>query len=81
MQLLRTHDHVIGYRASCVASLVLHMKMPCVRAGSGTQELAGSGDVAALPPPTVVERAAAAAEGPAQSLGPGVPICRLHLRV
>lgn len=64
-----------------MASLVLYMKMPYARAGSGTQELAGSGDVAALPPPTVVEGAAAAAEGPAQSLGPGAPTCCLHPRV
>ena len=61
--------------SSCIASLLSQMNMPFVRAGSGTQELAGSGDVAALPPPTVVEGAAAAAEGPAQSLGPGAPRC------
>ena len=37
--------------------------------------------MAALPPPTVVEGAAAAAEGPAQSLGPGAPRCRFLSRV
>lgn len=44
-----------------------------MHAGPGTQELAGGEAAAPLPPPAVVEGASAAADGPAQSLGPGAP--------
>ncbi|KAK9832006.1 hypothetical protein WJX81_007953 [Elliptochloris bilobata] len=63
-------DGIIASECGVFKSALSPLRLTFRTRGPGTQELAGSGEAAALPPPAVVEGSDAAADGPAQSLGP-----------